>query len=101
MQVQAALFLKNLVCNAWNTAPSNQLVDKENVIPNKAPVQQTITPGDREFLKAHVVEALDMVVHLAEDQQAKVIVSSLENVIWNIAQCDYETWSKTCLLSQI
>lgn len=75
------------------------MIDKENVTPNSSP--QSISVSDREFLKAHVVEALDCVVHLAEDQHAKVIVSSLENVIWNIAQCDYDSWSQACLLSQI
>jgi hypothetical protein len=55
------------------------------MIPNSNQNAQQISQGDREFLQAHVVQALDMVVHLAEDQAAKVIVSSLENVIWNIA----------------
>lgn len=71
------------------------------MIPNSNAFGQAISHSDREFLKAHVVEALDMVVHLADDQSAKVIVSSLENVIYNVAQCDYDTWSKTVLHAQI
>ncbi len=40
---------------------------------------------DREFLKTNVVSALDVVVHLAEDANGKVVVSSIENIIYNIA----------------
>jgi hypothetical protein len=40
------------------------------------------------------VVALDAVIHLSEDLHAKSIVSSIENIIYNIAQCDFIEWSK-------
>jgi len=60
-----------------------------------------LSPQDREFLRLNIVPALDLVVHLSEDPQNKVIVSSIENIIYNIAQCDYEMWAKSCLHANI
>jgi hypothetical protein len=43
---------------------------------------------DKEFLKQHIFGSLDEVLH------DKLLVSSIENVIYNIAQCDYSTWTQ-------
>ena len=40
----------------------------------------------------HVLDSLDSVVHHTEGEN-KVILSSIENIIYNIAQTDYEQWS--------
>ena len=40
----------------------------------------------------HVLDSLDSVVHHT-DGENKVILSSIENIIYNIAQTDYEQWS--------
>ena len=98
VQVQAALYLKNLVCNAWNTGVQHQTPsfgDKENVnIGNQNQFSHMLSMQDRQFLMANIISALDMVVHMAEDPTFKVIVSSIENIIWNISQCDYGEWIK-------
>ena len=49
--------------------------------------------GDAEkgYLKQNIFQALDAVVHLT-DHASKVIVSSIENMIYNVAQCDFEDW---------
>ena len=47
--------------------------------------------GDKNFLKSNIFDALDSVVHL-EDQKGKVVISSIENIIYNIAQLEYATW---------
>jgi hypothetical protein len=60
-----------------------------------------LSPQDREFLRVNIVSALDLVVHLSEDPQCKVVVSSIENIIYNIAQCDYEMWAKSSLHANI
>jgi hypothetical protein len=60
-----------------------------------------LSAQDREFLRVNIVSALDLVVHLSEDPQSKVIVSSIENIIYNIAQCDYEMWAKSSLHANI
>jgi len=52
-----------------------------------------LSQQDRDFLKFNIVSALDAVIHLVEDPQGKVIVSSIENIIYNIAQCDYDVWA--------
>lgn len=101
MQVQAALYLKNLVNNSWNVGQSTPFADKENVIPNSNQFAQMLSAQDREFLRVNIVSALDLVVHLSEDPQSKVIVSSIENIIYNIAQCDYEMWAKSSLHANI
>jgi hypothetical protein len=49
--------------------------------------------ADREVLKQDIFGALDNVVHLT-DQRSKVIISSLENIIYNIAQLDFASWSQ-------
>ena len=43
---------------------------------------------------ANIFEAMDNVVHLT-DAASKVIISSIENIIYNIAQTDYATWNQT------
>ena len=48
--------------------------------------------SDKQYLKAHIFEAMDSVVHLT-DAGSKMIISSMENIIYNIAQTDYATWS--------
>lgn len=52
---------------------------------------------DKEYLKQNVLLALDATVPvsdtLQQDQSNKVIVSSLENIIYNIAQLDYLQWN--------
>ena len=89
--------MKNLVNNGWNNAPAHTpFTEKENIVPNTQ-FAHTVSAEDREFLKNNIINALDAVVHLAADSQSKVIVSSMENVIYNIAQCDYEIWAKSCL----
>ena len=45
------------------------------------------------MLKQDVFAALDNVVHL-NDAKSKVIVSSIENIIYNIAQLDYAGWAQ-------
>ena len=47
------------------------------------------------------MSALDHVVHTAETPTGKVIVSSIENIIYNIAQCEYDAWYRSCLGAQI
>lgn len=44
------------------------------------------------MLKQDIFGALDNVVHLT-DPQSKVIISSIENIIYNIAQLDYASWA--------
>lgn len=44
------------------------------------------------MLKQDIFGALDNVVHLT-DAKSKVIVSSIENIIYNIAQLDYASWA--------
>ena len=75
--------------------------DKENIVPNNNSFSQALGTQDRDFLKLNIVGALDHVVHLVETQAGKLIVSSIENIIYNIAQCDYEVWYKTCLKQQM
>ena len=41
----------------------------------------------------NIFEAMDNVVHLT-DATSKVIISSIENIIYNIAQTDYEVWKQ-------
>ena len=45
------------------------------------------------MLKQDIFGALDNVVHLT-DPQSKVIISSIENIIYNIAQLDYASWAQ-------
>lgn len=49
----------------------------------------------------NIISGLDMVIHLAEDPASRMIVSSIENIIWNIAQCDYNEWFKQGLHTHI
>ena len=52
--------------------------------------QQTqLTDGDKQFLMQNVFDSLDSVIHITEGEN-KVIVSSIENIIYNIAQTDFE-----------
>jgi len=44
------------------------------------------------MLKQNIFGALDNVVHMT-DPGSKVIVSSIENIIYNIAQLDYTAWA--------
>ena len=44
------------------------------------------------MLKQDVFAALDNVVHLT-DPGSKVIVSSIENIVYNIAQLDFAAWA--------
>ena len=44
------------------------------------------------MLKQEIFGALDNVVHLT-DAASKVIISSLENIIYNIAQMDFQAWA--------
>lgn len=103
VKVQAALYLKNLVNNAWNTSTSQtpSFTEKENISPSHNHFAQALSAQDREFLRVNIVQALDCVIHLSEHPDTKVIVSSIENIIYNIAQCDFEEWSKQCLLANI
>lgn len=39
----------------------------------------------------NVFDSLDSVIHITEGEN-KVIVSSIENIIYNIAQTDFELW---------
>ena len=50
--------------------------------------------NDKQYLMANIFEAMDNVVHLT-DASSKVIISSIENITYNIAQTDYATWSQT------
>jgi len=45
------------------------------------------------MLKSEIFGALDNVVHLT-DSSSKVIVSSIENIIYNIAQMDFNNWAQ-------
>jgi hypothetical protein len=48
------------------------------------------------FFKQNIFLALDSVVRVAgqpSDSSNKTIVSSIENIIYNIAQCDYSSWN--------
>jgi len=45
-------------------------------------------------LQAEIFGALDNVVHLT-DARSKVIVSSIENMIYNMAQMDFAQWWPT------
>lgn len=51
-----------------------------------------MSQADRQMLKQDIFGALDNVVHLG-DTKSKVIVSSIENIIYNIAQLDYASWA--------
>ena len=42
----------------------------------------------------NIFEAMDNVVHLT-DAGSKVIISSIENIVYNIAQTDYAVWQQT------
>ena len=44
------------------------------------------------MLKTDIFGALDNVVHLT-DPGSKVIISSIENIIYNIAQMDFAAWA--------
>ena len=51
---------------------------------------------DKIFLKNNILSALDSVVRVDDiqpDSSNKVILSCLENIIYNIAQLDYANWS--------
>ena len=45
------------------------------------------------MLKQDIFGALDNVVHLT-DPASKVIISSIENIIYNIAQLDFASWAQ-------
>lgn len=45
------------------------------------------------MLKQEIFGALDNVVHLT-DPASKVIISSIENMIYNIAQLDFSSWAQ-------
>jgi hypothetical protein len=53
---------------------------------------ESISESDRQMLKQNIFGALDNVVHMT-DPGSKVIVSSIENIIYNIAQLDYTAWA--------
>jgi hypothetical protein len=53
-----------------------------------------LSSGDREHLMFNIINVLDVVLYLSEDSQSKMIVSSIENIIYNIARFDYEKWAK-------
>ena len=53
--------------------------------------ESVILEGDKSFLKTNIFDALDSVVHM-DDKKGKVVVSSIENIIYNIAQLEYATW---------
>ena len=69
--------------------------DKENAGVNNSQTKSgdAITIDDRNMLKTDIFGALDNVVHLT-DAGSKVIVSSIENIIYNIAQLDYTSWAQ-------
>ena len=51
---------------------------------------------DKIFLKSNILSALDSVVRVDDNQtdpSNKVIISCIENIIYNIAQLDYVNWS--------
>ena len=50
-----------------------------------------ILEGDKTFLKSNIIDALDSVID-SDDPQSKVVISSIENIIYNIAQLEYDTW---------
>ena len=56
-------------------------------------LEDAISLADREMLKRDIFGALDNVVHL-DDPKSKVLISSLENIIYNIAQLDYASWAQ-------
>lgn len=45
------------------------------------------------MLKQDIFGALDNVVHMT-DASSKVIISSVENIIYNIAQLDFASWAQ-------
>ncbi len=103
---QASLYLKLIVNQNWTDDASEQtkttdsqkpfsMADKENVGSHNAQQRSgadQITQVDRNMLKQDIFGALDNVVHMT-DPASKVIVSSIENIIYNIAQLDYTSWA--------
>jgi hypothetical protein len=56
-----------------------------------------LQPADKEYLKQNIFCALDSVTRLEgelSDNSNKNIVAQIENVIWNIAQYDYQSWNQ-------
>ena len=101
---QAALYLKVVVNENWSLGETNpaasdsqkpfQINNKENLGSlNHQKRQQTISQVDRDMLKTEIFGALDSVVNMVNHPGGKVLVSSLENIIWNIAQLDYASWA--------
>ena len=108
MSQQAALCLKRVVNQNWPLSPVDQqkaladsqkpfnIQNKENVGAQNGQVRQddaTISEADRAMLKQDIFSALDNVVGQT-DPKGKVLISSLENIIQNIAELDYPTWSQ-------
>ena len=93
---QAALFLKLIVNQHWTLEKDGQQVNdslkpfsaqnKENLgsMNHQQRLEDSISQLDKQALKQDIFGALDNVVHL-NDAQSKVIVSSIENIIYNIA----------------
>lgn len=87
--------MKLLVNQNWTLPESNKattdsqkpfsVANKENVGNYNAQQRtEAISDEDRNMLKQDIFGALDNVVHLT-DAGSKVIVSSIENIIYNIA----------------
>ena len=54
------------------------------------PAQASISEHDKHFLKMNVFTAMDALI---TNGAAKVLVSSLEHIIYNMAQVDYLSWN--------
>ena len=48
-----------------------------------------LSDSDKQYLMQNVFDSLDNVVHFTEGEN-KLIVSSIENIIYNIAQTDFD-----------
>ena len=108
MSQQAALCLKRVVNENWPLSPAGQLKaqadsmkpfniqNKENVGAQNGQIRQdeaTVSEADRAMLKQEIFSALDNVVDQTETK-GKVLIASMENIIYNIAQVDYASWSQ-------
>ena len=100
---QAALFLKLLVNQNWSNdeTPAAQNTfgfnNKENLGAVNAQQkfqEAALHANDKQHLMASIFDALDNVVHLT-DAGSKVIISSIENIIYNVAQTDWPAWQQT------
>jgi len=98
---QAALYLKLIVNQHWSVERSVSdslkpfsVQNKENSgsLNGQQRLEDEISSHDKHTLKQEIFGALDNVVHLT-DAHNKVIISSIENIIYNIAQLEYASWA--------